>query len=355
LVTEKGLEYLNVQNKQLTSSTVPAAITRNKQTSLVCPKLQVLRISGTPISDDRKVFKFLSKRTYLVQLSYDGMSNVMNIFCEKGLFGPPEDGKIQGIDLRSIEVDLSAFDLETSISSLLNTVTYCQKLVHIKLLHVSDHRQLLPIIQAGSVVQLAVDVEASDNEDLFHQGLLPVLEKIGSRLKSLEIIKMNNASFQQIGALCPNLEDFFFVTNICATVQDILPEMQNNIFQNIKSFRLIIMGRDSTDLNNSLKMGLRSILGNAKGIETLSLDGCDELQDDILSDVMNNNSFTNLRSLSLVSCNSITASFITQLLTQDNYLSFLQLHNCWNISRKDWEQFQQTAKMNNYDLEIEWI
>ncbi|XP_029451088.1 uncharacterized protein LOC115087705 isoform X2 [Rhinatrema bivittatum] len=203
--------------------------------------------------------------------------------------------------------------------------------------------------------------------------LIPVLEVLGSQLKHLSLSDFlydEKFSFCAILNLCPNLRAFQSLLNplsgpLRIGSGDLEAEPQNwdlqlihHAFPLLSHFSLIMntCGPLPPQYATVLGATLACLLKASPVLETLSLISLPVSMDHIFQIVLEQPASGALLKLKKVSlCQShVSSSTIHLLLSTDNQLGTMNLEQCPDIYRKDYDEFLKTVKQRNLDLDITW-
>ena len=98
------------------------------------------------------------------------------------------------------------------------------------------------------------------------------------------------------------------------------------------------------------------ILSCAKNLESITLVSESELDDGILKEIFQTNSFHYLKKLSIANCDNITMKTLEGgiLMNENVPLQKVILSNCQNITKSDTQRYEKYLKTKNYYVEVEW-
>ena len=176
----------------------------------------------------------------------------------------------------------------------------------------------------------------------FDEGLSPVLSVCGSNLVSLTLDRFKHVDVSFIGVNCPklrrlSLSHIVHYGQLVTVCQD----------QYIKLEELTLENQYGAHIVSNI---LRQLLEFSAGLQQLSLLLVDSLDDLVWSQVMMNK--TQLESLSLDQCHSLSGDRLEDILTRHNNLQVLNVWSCRFITVKHRDQFKKLTRTENYDISI---
>ena len=217
-----------------------------------------------------------------------------------------------------------------------------------------DNSGLCHLAQLHNLKDLQLCCEES--EDItFRDGVMPVLLEIGSNLKVLSLQDISGLDPVVICQLCPNLRKLFLLMmkngKVFGTTGDI--QKKNNQRPMTALVELDFWCRNG-DISLS-EEALCFILSSSVAVQSVVLIRVESLTNSVVQDVLSNNTFPCLKQLSLHECNCVTGETLSELiLSNKNQLQFVKLINCLQITRRDYEMWEKTAKRKHFDMKIDW-
>ncbi|XP_022110459.1 EIN3-binding F-box protein 1-like isoform X2 [Acanthaster planci] len=217
-----------------------------------------------------------------------------------------------------------------------------------------DNEGLFHLAQLHNLKDLQLCCEESENIT-FRCGIMPVLLEIGHNLKVLSLQDIGGLDPAMVCQLCPNLRKLFLLMMKEGKVFSSLGGIPNNSkLQPMTGLIELDFWCQNGDISLS-EEALGLLLTNCIALESLGLIRIDTLTDNVLRSVLRKNSFSNLKQLSVHECHCITQETLSELLSAtSNQLEFVKLINCLQITRKDYETWEKTAKRENFNIKLEW-
>ena len=176
----------------------------------------------------------------------------------------------------------------------------------------------------------------------FEEGIAPILSSCGANLQKLVLDKFRYIDICLVGRMCPSLQNLSLshviswgqVMNICPGYFSHLEELQlsnqygSHLFSNI----------------------IKQLLFFSSKLQYLQLQMVDCLDDILWFQIICQNSLTNLISLTLDQCHSISGDIIEDLVNRENNLQMLNVLSCRFISNKNKETTKKIIVKENFDL-----
>jgi hypothetical protein len=188
-------------------------------------------------------------------------------------------------------------------------------------------------------------------EITFDKGLVPVLKVIGSSLKVLYLSYFQFVDIWTIVKFCPNLMSLTF-DNQCQSLS-VLSEKEIIELRNEKGrvyFKDLKVLRCGYNLSNDILFDLLSI----PLLESVDIDFCDALTDNLLQNVMANGFLKNLKLLRLQSCHLVTKQGLDELAIKDNILKKIRIYFCEKLTGDNVFEWHKIACDQNWELNIDF-
>lgn len=238
---------------------------------------------------------------------------------------------------------------------LWRAASLCPFVTHLEIdisLGVTDSDLLgLVVVEGLSHLKLVDNCSYEEsNEDCcitFDFGLAPLLKARGSSLKSLELARFRPSVRVRLGIItecCRNLTrlvlDTIYLTRI--------PTKSKTEWNQLELLKLV-------DANGCyLPHHIEELLQlSPHTLKKLMFHYSDYVDDELLHQVFQFNSFNNLEELVFEFCSSVTKDGIDLFLTGENSLNCLSVYDCELVSEEDIENWVDKAEKNNWDFRFE--
>lgn len=226
---------------------------------------------------------------------------------------------------------------------------FCPNIVEV-ILHGDIADELLPPLRYLNKLQ-KLDLACENSYKLtFETGVLPLLMDVGNKLLELNLHEINDVCLDSVGACCTNLRKLK-CTLSSATSAILPPKIEETVFCNLTHLDLQIVSNSHQFPQYTLK----NILTNAKRIKDIKLMHMSCLTTDLLTTILETNTFASLCNLRLEYCDNLTADAIMELFFLDNDLSECHLIQCKLISYSDFGDFIKYIMKKKLDLTVQWV
>ena len=346
--------------------------------------LHSLCLSGSQTNNPTKLLKLDVSQTYVTSQGISYMLQKMpqlQFVCYPGIFDCLFESYLP-VDFRD---GVGRDELELSIAKVLSDVNDPTGIYQMRSLVCEDFAyipnamlHLLPLLcphvthvdlrfttgfddsglrQLSNLAELK-HVELCSQQDgngniTFDGGILPLLSDRGRTIQKLSLQDVDNTDLLAICTMCPNLQGLYIFmmheqVNFTSTISH---PSQNFICQHLQDLNIWSRHGDLTLTPSTLTR----VLSCSTRLQELTLIRTDTLTDYVLLEIMQRNHFEQLRKLSFHECNMVSGELMTQLLLNGvNSLEKVKLMNCREISRRDFQMWEDIAKRENFNVEIDW-
>ena len=188
----------------------------------------------------------------------------------------------------------------------------------------------------------------------FNGGILPVLEKFGSKsLEMLSLVYLPDANIGDIVQHCPNLrtlnlrevENYIPADPSIFAHQHTLPRLEN----------LCVEGYNDMPPSESQpkSIDLALLLRSSPALVRLHLRHLDNLNDQVLEQAFREHNFSNLEHLEIHYCPIVTGNGIDLIVSSENPLKKLEIFLCCLLERSWKTAWEKKARDNNWDLTMD--
>lgn len=190
-------------------------------------------------------------------------------------------------------------------------------------------------------------------EVTFHGGVVPVLQSFGNLLDSLSFCDLVKVNVLTIAEFCPNLSALVLTDNRCYDAtwpkNEELHQMEEITFlQKLEKLHLVCQNQEIFCLPSENLMTLLS----SSSLTSVLISSCEFLTDDVLIKADQIHHFSNLESLHLNYCHSVTRRGIDILMNAKNSLNTIFINRCTELKEKDCRDWIMKKRTENWQLSI---
>jgi len=200
---------------------------------------------------------------------------------------------------------------------------------------------LYPVMNSQHLQYLQIGNDDSFLID-FEEGIAPILSSCGGGLKKLVLDKFRYVDIEFIGNNCKKLENFG-LSHIISYGQ--LMNLCEDHFCNLEELQ--VTNEYGSHIISNI---LRQLLLFCFNLQYLHLQQVDCLDDMIWTQITCQNTFTNLISVTLDQCHSISGDNMKDLIDQPNSLQILNIWSCRFITTVDKESIKKTILVENFEI-----
>jgi len=190
----------------------------------------------------------------------------------------------------------------------------------------------------------------------FLRSILPYLTEKGSQLEKLTLCGIIKVDLLAVGYHCKNLKTLYVQgTNLQEEPERQVSFPSRNERQNMfKSLvKLELLYEEEGPFSEHMHT-LPLVLSSCTNLQILKLSYMFGLETHHLLEVYQNNPLVKLETVRIQNCGGVTAEAIAPLLQDENELKKLEVLDCRNISRQDFESMQRVTRKSCFDIDIGW-
>ena len=233
----------------------------------------------------------------------------------------------------------------------------CPRVTHVdlKLCTGFDDKGLKQLSGLVELRQLELCCQQDGSSNItFDGGVVPLLSERGSKIEKLALHDIDKTDLLTVCSLCPSLRglNIFMMHDQANFYSSAISQHPAHICQCLQD--LSIWSKHA-DLSLS-PSNLTQILSCSSQLRKLNLIRTDTLTDYVLLEVMQRNPLAKLEDLTLHECNGVSGEVMTQFLFNDanDSLQTVKLMNCRETTRRDFTVWKRMARMEHFDLTIDW-
>ncbi len=230
----------------------------------------------------------------------------------------------------------------------------------------------LPVLSALTMLEDLTIASTGDVYLTFGGGVYPLLKAIGNSLDALNLHGlMDEVDIYAIIEFCPNLKKLvFFLNPVYSTAKfgtghnPKRRRTEHTILQNLETLSItdIFSIEFSEYQSGEFPHESLLLLLSSPSLKKISVNNCDTLTDDILSQAVHLHGFTRLKSLKILGCPNVTNRGIDLFMNETNPLRRIHVYSQRTqrereiapspITLKDIEDWKLKAEEENWELEI---
>jgi hypothetical protein len=187
----------------------------------------------------------------------------------------------------------------------------------------------------------------------FGGGVTPILKAFGnSSLKALSLSKLPDVNILVIAQLCPNLHSLDLFDNLSYSNTKLDEEwfkIEPQVLKQLEKLRLSVEKSSITIPREHF-----ILLLSGPSLVDIDIGSFCPLNDDVLQEVVRVQKFHRLENLTVTECHNVTEKGIDIFMNAQNPLKKIALLWCRKITKKNVEYWEKQAKMNNWQILIEF-
>lgn len=328
-----------------------------------CCNLEELQVSGWNITDyglrtltvkplPLKVIVIDTDRNYSPKITINSIIHLLQRLPHLEIFKIPllteaivklhELNPESSLGLHLYHDDL---DGETHTKQMMESVVHCCPLLNELWINVADSETLLTLKGLTYLTSLVVTWTNSEMSGrVFMEGLIPVLELVGSRITHLEI-SLDEIDLSLLDNCCPILEEFE-----CTRFTKLKNSKEHNKpFPYLKSLKLF-----PEETNYITRDNLIYLLSGCNNLQTLFIGWCDWWNDQTIYQVLHKNPLKQLREIEMSDLYGVTVNGLQLLLLAESDLQTINILYCDSISLHDVNILRNLVKALNLDVQIKY-
>jgi len=214
----------------------------------------------------------------------------------------------------------------------------------------------LTLLELETLKELHVSNDLDENAIHFQDLCSPVLIKFSSTLVSLHLSQLNNINISAIRDQCSSLKELSLLWNLnyIHTQED---TESVSYFPSLHTAKIFSVETDPDNegemISNLMYGDLLSVVSSPL-LQTLVASRCHNLVDAVFEESLDISNFEHLKLLELDHCHQITMDGLSFLFESSNPLEKVRFTECAQITRKDFNRYQQIVKKNKWRVEVEW-
>ena len=180
----------------------------------------------------------------------------------------------------------------------------------------------------------------------FEDGVVPLLWSVGAGLTCLNLERFNRVDILQIGMLCPRLQSLRL-----SCIGSYVPVFDQSkiVFDKLVDLELL-----NTRGAHVYAKAIHQILDGAEHLRHAKFQFIDTLNDEIWREILDTNPLTELESLTMDQCHSVSVYSLEEIINRDNLLGSLACWSCRFITETDRDYLVRMIQLSNYDLHFSW-
>ena len=197
--------------------------------------------------------------------------------------------------------------------------------------------------------------DGSDDQ-IFQYGYRPFLRAQGVKLIDLQLQEVSGVDLELIGQCCPLLSNLDIATTPSSLMafEDLPKEAEQllrdfSYFPNLTSVSLMM----DNEANFTVSHG-KILLSCCHNLSTLFFTSVQALTDELIHEVRRRNKLTNLKNCYIVGSDNFRPDSLDFLIKEENALEVLQVEECHQVYRRDYEAWKKYIKKHNLKLDIDW-
>ncbi|KAL8560269.1 hypothetical protein ACOMHN_006000 [Nucella lapillus] len=184
----------------------------------------------------------------------------------------------------------------------------------------------------------------------FHGGIKPLLVSRGAEMRELGLFDILSVDLGMVGCMCPQLQHlkvFSMSLNADFAQSYVTAKQQAESFKALRYFMMVLGSSD-------IQFVPSDVLMCAKNLQTLHMLGVANLTDQVLEAAFEAHGFLCLKELELDTCNQVTVSSVTKLVTCCDQLTHVTLNCCDLITLQDVEELDLLISAEGLDVTVKW-
>jgi len=313
-----------------------------------CKLLARLLLAGSQNISHKSVLLAVLHLRHLVALDYHDSVGVV------------EELVLQGrLDRKLLLRSLYSMDSSSS-DSLSLAVSVCSKVEYIYIV-TSDtmgSTTLLGLLDLHQLREIHVRNELGQYCLPVRDNLGPVLEAHGETLVSINLAEVDQIDIDLLCEVCHNLIHLVLLWNKSylapIPTKHSKPVMKKKFFSKLLTVEIAFIEPDEENLFSEMCISQLCLILLSPGLTSLKLSASRHLTDMVFSDILDQNSFQNLKHLELTRCNEISFEGLEQFLISENVLEEVKFVKCEEITKRDFQNYQKTVKKRKWNIKVEW-
>jgi len=312
-----------------------------------CRLLTKLLIAGSQNISHNSILVAVLHLHHLVVLDYHDSVGVVEQLVLQGKL----DRKLRLRSLHSMGA--------SSSDSLSLAVSVCSMVEYVYIV-TSDNMTsttLLGLLDLNQIREIHIRNELGNYCLPVRDNLGPVLEAHGETLVSINLAEVDQIDIDLLCEVCHNLIHLVLLWNksyLTPVPTKHAKSVKKKFFSKLSTVEIAYIEPDEESLFSEMCVGQLCLILLSPGLTSLKLSASLHLTDQTFSDILDENSFQNLKHLELTRCNELSFEGMEHFLISENNLEEVKFVNCEEITKRDFQNYQKTVKKRKWNVKVEW-